>query len=60
MCVGGQWGAEWWVEGTSIHQGQGGASLGRNHRALTKDFTKTKSAEDIVGCGLGEGGGGGD
>ena len=30
-------GAEWcWrVEGPSIHQGQGGASLGRNNRALT-------------------------
>ena len=51
-------GAEWcWrVEGPSIHQGQGGASLGRNNRALTKDFTKTKSAKDIVGCGLGVGG----
>ena len=37
----------------SFHQGQGGALLGRNNRALTKEFTITESAEDIGCSGLG-------
>ena len=52
--VDGQWSEMCAVgEGTLNSPGERWRLLGRNNRALTKEFRKTESAEDVVGGGLG-------